>query len=289
MKHFVLITGSSEGLGKSFAIESAKRGMDLFLVSLPQTGLPELCGLIKSNFEVFVDFLELDLTDSQNCTRLLDYVKAKNYPISFLINNAGVGGNYQFAKERFEVFNRMIQLNISALTYITHMLMDTLQDQESAFILNVSSMAAHFEGPYKQVYGATKSFIFYFSKSLGQELENSNVHVSVMSPGGINSNISHIMKSQHLSTFSKWTFLDPEFVAEYGIQKCLEKKVEIIPGRLTQGYFLLSKLLPDFIKKKLVQNTTTQIFNAQILLHKTREYGETSRERLEESTVKNVF
>ncbi|MCL6258137.1 SDR family NAD(P)-dependent oxidoreductase [Aquiflexum sp. TKW24L] len=289
MKHFVLITGASEGLGKSFAIESAKRGMDLFLVSLPETGLPELCGLIKSNFEVFVDFLELDLTDVQNCIHLIDYVKAKNYPISFLINNAGVGGNYRFANESFIVFNRMIQLNITALTLITHKLMDTLQDQESAFILNVSSMAAHFEGPYKQVYGATKSYIYYFSKSLGQELENTNVHVSVMSPGGISSNISHIRKSQLLNIFSKSTFLDPEFVAEYGIQKCLEKRVEIIPGRLTKGYFMFSKLLPKFIKKKLIQNTTTEIFNAQTILHNKGKNGEAIRERLKERIVKNAF
>ena len=289
MKHFVLITGASEGLGKSFAIESARRGMDLFLVSLPDSGLPDLCGLIKSNFDVFVDFLELDLTDDQSCTHLISLVKSKNYPISFLINNAGVGGNYRFANERFEVFNQMIQLNIKALTMITHELLGVLQNQECAFVLNVSSIAAHFEGPYKQVYGATKSFIFYFSNSLCLELKDTNVHVSVLSPGGISSNINLIRKSHHLDTFSRLTFLDPEFVAAYAIKKCLEKKMEIIPGMLTRGYFLFSKLLPRFIKEKLVKNTTTQIFNAQTVFNRKVKNGETTREKLEESRIKNVI
>jgi short-subunit dehydrogenase len=157
MKHFVLITGGSEGLGKAFAIESAKRGMDLFLVALPGSGLPDLCRLIQSNFDVFVDYMEIDLTDDESCLLLYKHVKSKNYPISFLINNAGVGGNYQFGRERFDTFNQMIQLNIKALTMVTHQMLDILHHQESAYILNVSSMAANFEGPYKQVYGATKS------------------------------------------------------------------------------------------------------------------------------------
>jgi uncharacterized protein len=80
MKHFVLITGASEGLGKSFAIECAKRGMDLFLVSLPETGLPELSKLIDANFDIYVDFLELDLTGENSCQIMYDHVKEKNYP-----------------------------------------------------------------------------------------------------------------------------------------------------------------------------------------------------------------
>lgn len=263
MKHFVLITGASEGLGKSFALESAKRGMDIVLVSLPATGLPELCMLIKSNFDVFVDYLELDLTDDQSCIQLLHYVRSKNYPISFLINNAGIGGNYLFTNEDFTTFNRMIQLNIKATTMITHGLLDVLQAQNAAYILNVSSIIAHFEGPYKQVYGGTKSFIFYFSNCLRHELANTKIHVSVLSPGGISSNINHIRKSRHLDTFSRLTIVDPEFVAAYAIQKCLQKKNEIIPGRLTTGYFLFSKLIPKFLKERLVKNTATQIFNAQ--------------------------
>lgn len=263
MKHFVLITGASEGLGKSFAIEAAKKGMDLFLVSLPGTGLPGLCALIRSNFEVMVDCLELDLCSEQSCIQLIDYVKSKNYPISFLINNAGVGGNYRFANESFSTFDKMIQLNIKAFIMITHGLLDVLQSRESAFILNVSSMIAYFEGPYKQVYGATKSFIYYFSNSLRQELKNTHVHICVLTPAGIKTNINQFRMCHHTGMFSKLSYLEPEFVAAMAIEKCLQKKKKIIPGKLSQMIFAFSKLLPQFTKEKLIQNTTTQIFNAQ--------------------------
>lgn len=270
MKHFLMITGASEGLGKSFAIESAKRGMDLFLVALPDTGLPSLCRLIESNFGVFVDFRELDLCDDQSCLNLIGYIKVKNYPVSFLINNAGVGGNYRFSNEDFSMFNTMIQLNIKAFTMITHGLLDVLQSQENSFILNVSSMMARFEGPFKQVYGATKSFIYYFSNSLRLELKNTNVHICVLLPAGIHSNINQFRMSHHLDFFSRMTYLDPEFIASLAIQKCLEKKREIIPGRLVRLTFLFSSLLPQFIKEKMIQNTTTKIFRAQNALNLKR-------------------
>jgi len=263
MKHFVMITGASEGLGKSFVIESAKRGMDLFLVALPDTGLPSLSSLINSNFGVFVDFFELDLCDDQSCMDLIARIKDRNYPISFLINNAGVGGNYRFSNESFTTFNRMIQLNIKAFTIITHGLLDVLQSQENAFILNVSSMIAHFEGPYKQVYGATKSYIHYFSNSLRQELKNTNIHICILTPGGILTNINQFRICHHLNLFSRMTYLDPEFVASLAIQKCLQKKKKIIPGRLTQITFFFSSFLPKVIKEKMVQNTTARIFDAQ--------------------------
>jgi uncharacterized protein len=285
MKHFVLITGASEGLGKSFAIECAKRGMDLFLVSLPETGLPELSKLIDANFDIYVDYLELDLTGENSCQIMYDHVKEKNYPISFLINNAGVGGDYKFSNEGFEVFNRMIQLNIKALTLVTHKMLEVLKRRESSYILNVGSMAAHFEGPYKQVYGATKSFINYFSTSLSIELKHTNVHVSVLSPGGISSNVHHFRKTQHLDMLSKLTILDPEFVAAYAIRKCLKKNVEIIPGKLTKGYFLLSKILPRFIKEKMVKNAASQMFKSQAIFKKKPERKNIETKRLKESRV----
>lgn len=248
-----MVTGASEGLGKSFAIESAKMGMDLFLVSLPGTGLPALSRLIKLNFEVGVDFLEMDLTDDQKCRDLLSYVVSKGYPISFLINNAGVGGNYQFENEKFEVFNRMIQLNIKALTCVTHSMIPILARQKESYILNVSSMIVCFQGPYKQVYGATKSYISYFSQSLGIELEDKHIHVSALCPGGMNTNIKLARIASRCNYFQRISVLDPEEVAESAIKKTLEKQKRIIPGAVANLYFYFSMLFPRNFKQWLVK------------------------------------
>jgi len=263
MKHFALITGSSEGLGKSLALECAKRGMDILLVSLPNTGLPELRSLINQNYDVFVDYLEVDLTDDESCHYLIEYVKSKEYPISFLINNAGVGGNYQFGYEDFSVFNSMIQLNIKALTQITHGMVNILSKSPKSYILNVSSMAIHFEGPYKQVYGATKSFIFYFSKSLSIELSDRNIQVTVLCPGGINSNIKMVRMSNKCNLLQQISVLYPEEVASYSIEKTLKGKTVIIPGKIVNVYFLFSKLIPNQFKNWLIKSNNSKLMKSQ--------------------------
>ncbi|WP_373521941.1 SDR family NAD(P)-dependent oxidoreductase [Aquiflexum sp.] len=263
MKHFALITGASEGLGKSLALECANKGMDILLVSLPSTGLPELKLLLDQNFEVFVDYLEIDLTDDESCHYLIEYVKSKEYPISFLINNAGVGGNYQFGNQDFAVFNRMIQLNIKALTMITHGMINVLAKNSQSFILNVSSMIIHFEGPYKQVYGATKSFIFYFSKSLSIELKDKNIQVTVLCPGGINSNIKMARINNQCNLLQQISVLYPEEVAAYSIEKTMKGKNVIIPGKIVNLYFIFSKLLPNQFRNWLIKTNNTKLIKSQ--------------------------
>lgn len=262
MTHLALITGSSDGLGKAFAIECARRGMDLLLVSLPNTGLPGLCRTIEENFPVRVNYLELDLTVESNCEKLVNYVQSTDLPISVLINNAGVGGNYDFAYEGFGTYDRMIRLNIKALTLITHGVLPILMRRKSAYILNVSSMIIHFAGPFKQVYGATKSFIYYFSKSLSIELANTRVKVSVLCPGGINSNIKAFRVNSNYNFLQTISLLYPEQVASYAIEKTMEGKEEIIPGSVVRIFYALSHLLPAQIKKWMTKSTIQRMLQS---------------------------
>lgn len=263
MKDFALITGASQGLGKSFVLECAKRNMDILMVSLPFSGLPELKEFIEENFNVFVDYLEIDLTDPKSNSSLIEYVNFKKYPVSLLINNAGLGGNFYFDAEDFSLFDRMIQLNIKALAQITHGLIPIMEKRPVSYILNVSSMSIYFAGPYKQVYGATKSFIFYFSNSLAFELLKKNIHVSVLCPAGINSNQKMIKIHEQCNYFQKISLLDPDEVAKYSIKKTLEGKTVIIPGKIVNLYFLFSKMIPVCIKKWMIVSTNQRLIRSQ--------------------------
>ncbi|MFD2201215.1 SDR family NAD(P)-dependent oxidoreductase [Shivajiella indica] len=251
MNKVALITGASDGLGKAMAISCAKKEMDLLLVALPETGLPELAEFIEGSFEVRTHYLELDLTEMENCQFLINYVIEKELPVSFLINNAGIGGSVGFVEENFALFDKMILLNVRALTFITHGLIPILEKQEKSYILNVSSMIIHFEGPFKQVYGATKSYIYFFSKCLDYELVGKNIQVSILCPAGVNSNIKMRLLHNNCSSFQKLTILSPEEVADYALEKCLAGKREIIPGKFIRFLFFISKLMPNSLRRYL--------------------------------------
>jgi uncharacterized protein len=263
MNNMAMITGASEGLGKSLALECAKRNMDLFLVSLPDSGLPSLCNFIEQNFHVAVKFYEVDLTIESNCKDVCNFVINNALPINILINNAGVGGNFHFEKQDFHLFSKMIHLNILATTLITHEMIPVMSKMENAHILNVSSMAIFFDAPFKQVYGATKSFTYYFSKSLSFELKSKNISVSVVCPGGINSNPRMTRANNKCNMLTKFSVMSPELVAKQAIEGMLNHKKVIIPGRVVNLYFALTKLLPGRLKEFLTEITTRNLLKFQ--------------------------
>jgi len=138
---YALITGASKGLGKSYAIELAKRNHNVLLLSCENEGLPELCKTIQHDYGVKANYFETDLTDLNEIDRLVKWVNDK-YSINILINNAGLGGSCQFDRSSLSFIDDMVKVNIRAPAMLTHQFLPMLKQHGEAYILNVSSMAS---------------------------------------------------------------------------------------------------------------------------------------------------
>lgn len=269
MRHVALITGASEGLGKAFALSCAERQYDLVLAALPNSGLKEYGRFLRDNFDIQVKTLEADLSDFTHCQQLLDWIIERQIPVSILINNLGVGGQYEFDREDLSLFNKMIDINIRTTLIFTHGLIPLMQrNSQQSYILNVGSMVTHFPGLYKQIYGATKSFINYFSKALRQELMHKNIQVSVLNPSGVHTNIKMLKLHDKCSFFQKLTLLYPECVADYALERMLKGKTEIIPGRVVRFLFSLSAMLPKALIEYLTLRNNLILLNAKGQINK---------------------
>ena len=147
-----------------------------------------------------------------------------------------------------------------------------------SYILNVGSLSSYFFLAKKQVYGATKSFIYFFSKSLRRELKNDNILVSVICPGSMNTNLSVTLLLKTSSWISRLSVMNPEEVAPVAITGLLKGKEVIIPGRVNKMFLLMDKLLPSFIKKMITSHqmkniksvTAMEIRQQTILLTETQ-------------------
>ena len=256
---YTLITGASEGFGKSLAMECARRKMNLILVALPGAALHSLAEVIKLNYAVEVVIIAKDLCQENSCLELLKEVNALGLQVNILLNNAGIGSTGFFSDETIELYEKQIKLNILATTLITHLFLDMLKQNHPSHILNVGSLACFYPMPKKQVYGGTKSYIYYFSKSLRKELKKNNINVSVLCPGGMNTNprVKQIINSGNY--LSRVSSMEPEEVAPAAIHGLLNKREVIIPGKLNKFFLLLITLLPDFIKTILMNNTIKRL------------------------------
>lgn len=246
-KTFTLITGASDGFGKALALECAGRNMNLVLIALPGSGLANLADYIKKDFGVDVLYFEHDLSKREECYLLLNEINSHQLAINMLINNAGIGGTHFFDERDVEFYYKQIELNVAAPTLITRLFLENLKRNCPSHILNVSSLAGIFNLPKKQVYGGTKSYLISFSKSLRAELLSKNINVSVVCPGGMNTNAALTVANFCEKGLSRWSIMNPEEVAKITIKKMLKKKEVIVPGFWNHFFLFLGSLLPKFI------------------------------------------
>lgn len=263
---FTLITGASEGLGKALAIECASRGMNLFLVALPGIELYQLATYIRRKYKVLVCEFETDLSNEANRMELVNVIMQNKININILINNAGIGGSMNFDECEFTVFKNQISLNVEATVHLTYLLLPILKKNPHSYILNVSSLCIFFYLVKKQVYGATKSFIHFFSKSLRRELKKEGVKVSVLCPGSMNSNPSFYLLHKLSNWITRSAAMNPEEVAPIALNKLLKGKEIIVPGKWNRFFIWLDKLLPGWLKEKIKNRSIKSIPAQQVAL-----------------------
>lgn len=247
---FAVISGAAAGLGKAFSFEVSKLGYNTILIDLPNTGLEQICSEIQSKFNSKSLYYETDLTKIESIVEVTDIIN-KNYKVSILINNAGIGGTKRFKDADIHYLNTIIQLNVMATTIMTKQLFQNLKKQEKAYILNVSSMAAFSPIAFKTVYPASKVFIHYFSRGLCEEYKNSNVFISVVNPGPMKTNPEVTARINKQGFWGKMGLLSPEKVAEIALRQLFKRNRLIMLNGNKLNWFLL-KVLPIWLKLYLL-------------------------------------
>ncbi|MDP2235516.1 MAG: SDR family NAD(P)-dependent oxidoreductase [Bacteroidales bacterium] len=243
-EQYAVITGASQGLGRAYATELAKRKYNVVLVSLPGQNLQQLSDWIKREYKVQSYYYEADFSVDSNILGLTNWLN-ENFNISILINNAGIGGSKAFDEASVMDIHTIIQVNVKATAVITHQLLQNLKRQPQSYILNVSSIAAFSPVGYKTVYPASKAFVHSFSRGLCAELKYTNVFVSVIHPGAMATNEEISSRIEKQGIIGKLTLLKPEKVAQYSVSRLLKRDTVIMVNPVI---WLFSAILPIWIR-----------------------------------------
>ncbi len=250
-KYYTLITGASAGIGKAIAVECAKRGFNLFLVSLPDAELTNTVNEIKSDFSVSIKSLGIDLTESASPQRVYDFAKGNKIKVNNLVNNAGVGFEGTFESLTPELIDKMILLNVRTSTLLTLLFLPEMRKLERAHILNISSFASFVALPNKSVYAATKTYILFLTRALNRELKKSNVLVTSIHSSGVTSERAK-RNIRKLSALTRITTLTPEQVAQTAVENMVNGKKFVVPGLATKFYYMLGAILPQGLLLRIV-------------------------------------
>ncbi len=179
-----LITGASSGLGAEFARQLAPVARALVLVARRGSHLEQLKGELEARHPgLRVLVYVMDLTEEKQIRAFARWLAGEGIRVNLLINNAGMGDRGPFATGDWPKVRAMIDLNITALTCLTHELLPMLQDGGRGAILNVSSIAGLVPLPCMAVYAATKAYVNSFSDALRMELHDTGITVTAVLPG----------------------------------------------------------------------------------------------------------
>lgn len=190
-----LITGASAGIGGEFARQLAMRAQSLVLVARREERLNELRDELRNrNAQLGVHARAVDLCDKSQIDDLIAWLERDKINIDCLINNAGLGDYGSFATGDPERNDRILQVNIVALTLLTRRLLPQMIARKRGAILNVSSSAGFLPIPGMAVYAASKAYVNSLSEALRAELRGTGVTVTALCPGPVHTEFGDVAK-----------------------------------------------------------------------------------------------
>lgn len=180
---WALVTGASSGFGMDFARLLAARGAQLVLVARSAAPMQELAGELAAQYGTVAVIEAIDLTGSDAPAELKARLDARGISVDVLVNNAGYGVYGSFLEQPLARTLDMMQLNMAALTALTHVFATDMARRGGGKILLVSSIGAYQATPSYASYSATKAYVLLFGEALHEELKGQGVTVTVLSPG----------------------------------------------------------------------------------------------------------
>jgi NAD(P)-dependent dehydrogenase (short-subunit alcohol dehydrogenase family) len=184
-----LVTGSSRGLGKNTALALAKKGVGIIVTY--NSSLDEAKNVVSTIEEMGGQAVALSL-DTSNTKTFDSFVaqlkqslqdKWQTDRFDFLVNNAGIGVYAPFAETTEEDFDRLMNIQVKGVFFLTQKLLPTIAD--GGRIVNISSGLARFTLPGYAAYASTKGAIEVLTRYLAKELGARQITVNVVAPGAI--------------------------------------------------------------------------------------------------------
>lgn len=251
MNGTALITGASAGIGEELARVHAEKGGDLILVARREERLHELAQELEAAHGVSVAVVAADLAQPDAAANLMAAVDELGLEVDVLINNAGFGGHGKFHECDLLRDQRMMQLNMVALTELTHIVLQQMVERGSGKVLNVGSTAGFLPGPLQAVYFASKAYVNSFSQALANELSGSGVTVTVLCPGPVATEFQSVSDMEGVRGFERAA--DARSVALCGYRAMQKGDLVAINDRKIK--LLLEGILPFVPRKSLLWMT----------------------------------
>ena len=234
-----VITGASSGIGREFvyAIDREEQLDELWVIARRKDRLEEL----QEKCSHKVRPIALDLSEDAGIAEYRELLQAEQPEIHLLVNAAGFGVFGPFAESDLEKVLKSARLNALSLTAMCHISLPYMKSGDS--IINMGSNSSWQPVPYQTVYGASKSYVLNFSRALGRELKDRDIHVMCVCPGWIKTEFQQVAEhDRYIRYVDRW--YGPDEVAAQAMKDLKKKKTVSILGHPVRRQVRLVKFMP---------------------------------------------
>ena len=255
---YVVVTGAGSGIGRSFALELAKRGGTIVCADINLDAATETAKLIQEKYSGQAFAIQCDVGNKQQVEQLsIDAEKLMNHAVTLLINNAGVGLGGKFEEVSLEDWQWCMHVNLWGVIHGCHYFVPKFKQQGSGAIINVASAAGYTAAPEMTAYNVTKSSVLALSETLSAELRSANIRVNVLCPTLVPTNI---MKNGRLpqrysgladDLLMNHAFTTSDKVATLTLDNLDANKLYTIPQPDAKLFWILKRASPSLYAKML--------------------------------------
>ena len=257
----ILITGASSGIGKDTAIEFAKKGANIVLVSRTKENLEKVAEQLKQ-FNVIVLVCQCDVSKKDQVKKMSKTVLEKFDSIDILVNNAGFAIYGSVSDLTIDEIESQMETNYFGMVYCIKNFLPSMLKKKSGHIVNVASVAASFGLPGIASYCASKFAMLGFSEGLKHELKDTGVGITVVSPIMVRTDFFDHPSFEKMPKYSP-TSLSSKTVAKAILKAANSPRLEIIVPSVVRGAVWLKNTFPYFINPILGKSFKKQLDSAR--------------------------
>ena len=232
-----LVTGASAGLGAHFArqVDADGEVEEIWLVARRRAPMDALAAELTRTRGVPI---EADLSSAAGVRAVAERLAAEQPDLRILVNNAGFAQSGRFASLDRARQLEMIDLNVRALTELTHLGLEWMGP--GGVIVQVSSVLGMLPASGWSVYAGTKAYVINFGVALAGELAERGIKCTVCCPGPMRTEFYEVAGEGRAMPL----YVDPGRVAELALRHGRRGKLISIKGLLMKLGALMSRLLP---------------------------------------------
>ncbi|MCW8140668.1 MAG: SDR family oxidoreductase [Planctomycetota bacterium] len=238
-----LVTGASSGIGLELARVLAEEGAHLVLVARRTERLEALAAELKQKHGVDARVLTSDLQQPDAARALFDQTEGQGLAIDVLVNNAGFGNYDDFVAIPWEKHATMLQVNVIALTQLSHLFLPKMLERRHGRLMNVASIGAYLPCPTFGVYAASKAYVRNVTEAIDYELKGTGVRAISVCPGGTTTEFLDAA-NQQLKPGASLAMMSAERCARIAVKKMLRGRRNVVTGVLNSLGMWLLRFVP---------------------------------------------